>query len=98
MGALMIAAAGFDPLETSLALVDGALGNPRAIGVTITNATPLILAGLGVAIPFRCGLLNIGAEGQIYIGGLMATLAALVFTGLPWGIHLPLVLLAAFLG
>ncbi|HMQ51625.1 MAG TPA: ABC transporter permease [Anaerolineae bacterium] len=94
----MILVAGFDPVETYLTLLKAAFGSPRGIGVTITNATPLLLAGLAVAIPFRCGLLNIGGEGQIYIGGLTATLAALYLPGLPFLLHLPLTLLAGFSG
>ena len=64
---------------------------------TLTVATPLICAGLGVALAFRAGLFNIGAQGQILIG---ATLAGWVgFTAnLPFGLHLLLVILAGMLG
>ena len=64
---------------------------------TLTVATPLILAGLGVAVAFRTGLFNIGAQGQILIG---ATMAAWVgFTvHLPAGLHLLLVIIAGALG
>jgi general nucleoside transport system permease protein len=64
---------------------------------TLTVATPLICAGLGVTLAFRAGLFNIGAQGQIIIG---ATLAAWVgFTWhLPVGLHLLLVILAGILG
>lgn len=102
-GALLVsggtlALAGYRPLEVYGVMVDGALGSPQAIGVTVTNAIPLILAGLGVALPFRSGLLNIGGEGQIYIGALGATLVALAFPGLPPAVHLPLALLGGFVG
>ena len=53
-------------------------------------ATPLILAGLAVALGFRAGLFNIGAEGQIYVGGLFATAVGINFQGLPLFVHLPL--------
>jgi len=103
VGALLVtgvtlAFAGYRPIEVYAVMADGALGTPQAIGVTITNAIPLILAGLGVALPFRCGLLNIGGEGQIYMGALAATLVALAFPGLPPTIHLPLALLGGFVG
>jgi len=98
VGGVMVRVAGFDPIETYVGMFKGALGTPRGIGVTITNSTPLLLAGLAVAIPFRCGLLNIGGEGQIYIGGLAATLVALYVKGLPFVVHLPLALLAGYAG
>ncbi|ROZ61953.1 ABC transporter permease [Kocuria soli] len=64
---------------------------------TLTVATPLILAGLGVAVAFRAGLFNIGAQGQILMG---ATLAAYVgFTwSMPLPLHLLLVVLAGAIG
>ncbi len=95
---VMIAIAGFDPLETFAVIARGAAGTPQSLGVTLTNATPILLAGLGVALPLRCGLLNIGGEGQIYIGALGATLVAIAFPNLPAPIHLPLSLLAGFIG
>lgn len=95
---VMIAAAGYDPVAVYREMIHGAAGTRQSLGVTVTNTVPLLLAGLGVALPFRCGLLNIGGEGQIYIGALAATLAALAFPGLPMAVHLPLALLAGFLG
>lgn len=65
---------------------------------SLVSATPYIFAGLAVALGFKCGLFNIGAEGQIYIGALTAAFVGFTFTGLPWIIHAPLTLLAAALG
>jgi general nucleoside transport system permease protein len=65
---------------------------------TIISATPLILTGLSVALAFRVGLFNIGAEGQLYLGALFAVVAGFSFVGLPWFIHLPLALAAGFAG
>jgi ABC-type uncharacterized transport system permease subunit len=80
----------------------GAIGNPfvdiNPISETLLRATPLIFAGLAVALGFRAGLFNIGAEGQIYIGALFATGVGVGFTGLPMFIHLPLAVLAGFVG
>jgi general nucleoside transport system permease protein len=80
----------------------GAIGNPFAdinpISETLLRATPLIFAGLAVALGFRAGLFNIGAEGQIYIGALFATGVGIGFTDLPMFIHLPLAVLAGFVG
>jgi simple sugar transport system permease protein len=79
-------------------LLSGSLGGPNALSETLLRATPLILAGLAVALGFRAGLFNIGAEGQIYIGGLSATAVGINFEGLPLFVHLPLAILAGFVG
>jgi simple sugar transport system permease protein len=65
---------------------------------TLVSTTPLILTGLSVALAFRAGLFNIGAEGQLYIGALLAAIVGFTFTGLPGFIHLPLALIAGFVG
>jgi ABC-type uncharacterized transport system permease subunit len=83
-------------------LLAGALGNPfkdiTPVTETLLRATPLIFAGLAVALGFRAGLFNIGAEGQIYIGALFATAVGISFPDLPLLIHLPLAVAAGFLG
>jgi simple sugar transport system permease protein len=83
-------------------LVAGGIGNPFAditpVTETLLRATPLIFAGLAVALGFRAGLFNIGAEGQIYIGALFATGVGISFPELPLLIHLPLAVLAGFVG
>jgi ABC-type uncharacterized transport system permease subunit len=85
VGVFVMALTGLDPWEGLMALAQGAFGSEARLGVTLTKATPLMLAGLAVALPFRSGLLNIGGEGQLYMGALLATLAALGFQGLPAG-------------
>lgn len=65
---------------------------------TVVNAIPLILAGLSVAIGFRAGLFNIGAEGQITAGGIAAVAAGFSFPGLPGPIHLALIVVAGMVG
>ena len=65
---------------------------------SLVAATPYILAGLSVAIGFRCGLFNIGAEGQLLIGSLCAVFVGYSVKGLPALIHLPLSLLAGAAG
>lgn len=98
VGGLIMALSGIHPLEGFAALARGAFGGPSRIGTTLTRATPLILAGLAVALPFRCGLLNVGGEGQLYIGGLLATVVALAFPNLSAVVHIPLVIVAGFAG
>ena len=68
------------------------------ISETLLAATPLIFTGLAVALGFQCGLFNIGAEGQLYVGAAAATFVGFAVTGLPWFIHLPLAVAAGFLG
>ena len=68
------------------------------ISETLLAATPLIFTGLAVALGFQCGLFNIGAEGQLYVGAMFGTFAGFAFAGLPLFIHLPLAIGAGFLG
>ena len=65
---------------------------------SLVAVTPYILAGLAVAVGFKCGLFNIGAEGQFGIGALCSAFVGYSIKGLPWFIHLPLALLAGALG
>lgn len=70
----------------------------RPLSETVVEATPLILTGLSVAIGFRAGLFNIGAEGQLIVGAIFAGFVGFTFTGIPTAMHLPLAILAGFLG
>ena len=65
---------------------------------SLVTSTPYIFAGLAVALGFRAGVFNIGAEGQIFVGAITATYVGYSITGLPAIIHLPLALLAGALG
>ena len=76
------------------ALFVGSVGSPRAITETLFAATPLILAGLAVAVGFQAGLFNIGANGQMHIGGLAALWVGFSLSA-PALIHIPLAVLAA---
>jgi simple sugar transport system permease protein len=89
-----------------IALFKGAIFNPDADGIvrsikplanTLTAATPLILAGLGLAIGFRAGLFNIGAQGQIIVGAIFGAWAGFAWH-LPPVLHMLVALLAAGLG
>lgn len=98
IGAVFIAAAGINPVDAYAALLKGAFGTLSGFGITMQKTVPLIFAGLGVAFAFRCGLFNIGGEGQLYIGALFGGVIALSFTSLPTPIMLPAVLIASFIG
>jgi simple sugar transport system permease protein len=80
---LLLLYIGASPLTAFLALVQGGLGNVYSVGITVVRGVPLIFAGLSVAIAFRAGLFNIGAEGQLQMGALAGTLVALQ-TGSLW--------------
>lgn len=80
------------------ALFNGALGSPARILESLTKSVPYIFAGLAVALGFRAGLFNIGAEGQLFMGAVFAVYVGFAFTGLPAIIHIPLALLAGALG
>ena len=91
----VLALAGFSPARGLGALVDGSVGSADAIlSGTLVRATPLLLTGLAVAIAFRAGLWNIGAEGQLLAGAGAATAAGLAVGGSVGVAALPMVLLA----
>lgn len=79
------------------ALFRGSLGSVNAISETLFAATPLLLAGLGIALGFRAGLFNIGAQGQMLIGGLAATYVGM-YVSAPAFVHIPLTLAAGLAG
>jgi simple sugar transport system permease protein len=77
-----------------VALLQGSVGSLNALSETLTAAAPLVLAGLGIALGFRAGMFNIGAEGQLLIGGMASVIVGFSLSDLPMIIHLPLALLA----
>ena len=72
------------------------LGALRPISESLVIATPYIFAGLGVAISFQAGLVNIGAEGQLFVAGLFSVFVAYSLKNIPAFIHLPLAFIAGF--
>ena len=95
VGAIVIMIIGEDPIFVYKVLFSNALGNRDGWGNVLFRATPLIFTGLAVAFAFRCGLFNIGGEGQMYIGTFLATWVGFTFTSLPAIILIPLCILAA---
>jgi general nucleoside transport system permease protein len=90
--------AGYDALEALGALWNGAFGSWYSItSATLVRSTPLILIGLGIALAFRGGALNIGAEGQFYAGATAATWVGLQVGTQPGWIAIPAVWVAAAL-
>ena len=91
----LLAATGYDVSRAAAALVRGSVGSWYAIGSgTLVRATPLILTGLAVAIAFRAGVFNIGADGQFVTGAIAGAATALWIGPAPRIVAIPLVLAA----
>ncbi|EHK2440682.1 ABC transporter permease [Clostridium perfringens] len=96
-GAILMAIMGHNPIDGYSFLFQGGLMNIERIGNTLATATPLILTGLSLAFAFRTGLFNIGAPGQMLMGGFFATAVGLTVK-LPTPILLPLMIIAGIFG
>src|SRR5512141_466641 len=95
VGGVVIKISGGDPLLAYQGLWEGAFGSPKALSETFVWATPYILAGLAVALGFKGGLFNIGAEGQLALGAVAAAwvgygLPKVLGTTIPALIHVPI--------
>jgi len=97
IGSLVILASGGDPVAAFKAMFEGAFGSQRAIGETLIRSTPIIFTGLAVGFGFRAGLFNIGAEGQLFLGGLAAAFIGVQLGSLGWYVALPAAIVAAAL-
>ena len=92
---ILILIIGDNPLEVYRLLFGSALSWPVGIGYTLFYATPLIFTGLAVMVAFRCGLLNIGAEGQLYVAAFATAWVGITFANLsPW-LLIPMCFVAA---
>jgi general nucleoside transport system permease protein len=98
VGAIMLLFLKVNPIEAYAALWDGAFGSANAFAETLVKATPLLLVALGICISFRGDVINIGGEGQMIIGAILATWVGLNVTGLPGWLTITLAMLAGFLG
>ena len=103
IGGIIIAIVGGNPFAAYKGLVQGAFGSTKALSETAVWATPYIFAGLAVALAFKGGLFNIGAEGQLAVGAVVSALIGYALPGwlhisLPWIIHLPLTVGLGMLG
>jgi simple sugar transport system permease protein len=94
VGAVMLLFLQVNPVEAYQALWEGAFGSPNAFAETLVKATPLLLVAIGICISFRGDVINIGGEGQMIIGALLATWLGLTLTGL-YGWAMILVAIAA---
>lgn len=94
---LLVLAAGASPLSVFYLVAKGAAGSQFALLETLTRATPLIFTGLAVAVAFRAKLWNIGAEAQLYIGGIVTVVLGTGALPLPPVILIPVIMAAAML-
>ncbi|WP_193570687.1 ABC transporter permease [Halorubellus sp. JP-L1] len=97
VGAVPLVFSGFNPINAYEIVLLQPLSTPAGLTQTLVKAVPLTLASLAVYLPMRAGLWNIGAEGQIYVGGIVATWVALNINA-PTGIMLVLVVLGGAFG
>ncbi len=83
VGAIMLIILDVNPLVAYGALLNGAFGSSNALAETLVKATPLLLVGLGICIAYRGNVINIGGEGQMIVGAIVATWFGLRYTNMP---------------
>ena len=86
VGLVTVVAVGASPERALAAAVEAAVGSPVAVQETLAKTVPLLLCGLAVALAFRAGVWNIGAEGQLLAGATVATWAVLWVPAGPWSV------------
>ena len=95
VGGILILLIGDSPIQAYKLLIGSALSWPDGIGYTLFYATPLIFTGLAVLVAFRCGLLNIGAEGQLYVAAFATAWVGITLAQHSAWLLIPLCFLAA---
>jgi simple sugar transport system permease protein len=98
VAAVAVVLSGANPADAFAALFQGAFTNRNALPETLVATTPYIFLGLAVALGFRAGLFNIGAEGQFYLGAVFGVFVGFRLHGLPGLLHVTLAVLAGMLG
>lgn len=93
VGAVFIVLAGSDPFTAYYWMYQGSLGSLPIMVETLVRSTPILLVSQGLAVAFTAKLWNIGAEGQMYMGGMLASIAAIMLQRLPGYSTLPVILL-----
>jgi general nucleoside transport system permease protein len=93
-----VALTGADPIQAFLALIQGAFLNDGALAETLVSTIPYLFVGLAVAVGFRAGLFNIGADGQLYMGGIAGAVIGSSLPWLPGPLHVVLALLGGIAG
>lgn len=93
VAALILTAAGYNPLEAFGALLRGTMGRPKYVANVLIKGTPIIITGLSIAFAYKMGLFNIGAEGQYIVGSIAATIVG-ILCDFPPAIQIPLIIIA----
>ncbi len=89
---------GSDPIQSYRDIFSYTLGSRYGFTEVIVSMTPVLITALAVALPTRVGLINVGGEGQLYMGACFATWGALTFSHLPGWVLLPIMILLGMLG
>jgi len=95
---IILLISGKDPIQSYRDIFSSTLGSTYGFSEVIVTMTPMLLTALAVALPSRIGLINIGGEGQLYMGACFATWGALTFSNLPAWILLPLMVILGMIG
>ena len=96
IGGIIMAALGADPFAALKYLFQGAFGSRANIGTTLSKSTPLMFTALCACFAYKCGVFNLGGEGQFLMGAMAAFLTA-YFSGLTGFVGILLALLAGTL-
>jgi len=96
--AMILVISGKDPLQSYKDILTSTLGSSYGFSEVIVTMTPMLITALAVALPSRIGLINVGGEGQLYMGACLATWGAIAFDTLPAWALLPLMLALGILG
>ena len=98
LGAIIMAVMGYDVAKAYSSLLKGAFGDARALAETMIQMVPLLFCALSYSVAYRCGLINLGAEGQLYAGAVVGAAIGGSVSGLPPVLHIALCLLGGFVG
>lgn len=95
LGAILMIITGYNPLAGYAAMLKGVFGNSRVFGNTLAKMLTLCLTGLAMAVCSKAGMFNVGGEGQLFLGGLAATMVGVCLEGVAPIIAVPLAFLSA---
>jgi len=95
---IILVISGKDPIQSYKDILTSTLGSPYGFSEVIVTMTPMLITALAVALPSRIGLINVGGEGQLYMGACLATWGAIAFDDSPAWVLLPLMLVLGMLG
>lgn len=96
--AAVLLLAGKNPLQAYSDTFSFTLGSWYGFSEVVVRMIPLLLTAIAVALPSRLGLINVGGEGQLYMGAWLATWGAITFTGLPAAVFIPVLIVLGFVG